>query len=986
MIDKIKKLLQNEDEKNPLTDGQIAVPLKIRREQVTLLRQKEGIPDSRQRRKPYVIKKIKEVLQKVPDISDRELTSVVKRAGFDISRHIIRQYRRELEPNAQGVKSKDNTTLHSTSDSFAHIVGFRDSLKPLIQQAKAAVLYPPRGLHTLILGEPGVGKSDLAEAMYRFAKEAATIAATAPFVFFNAADYADNPQLLMAHLFGYVKGAFTGAETDKEGLVEKADGGVLFLDEIHRLSPEGQELLFYLIDKGKFRRLGETAAVREANIMIIAATTEKPETSLLVTFRRRIPMVIEIPPLSSRPLAERNELITEFFHKEARRTKTVIEVAPDAIRAFILSDYPGNVGQLSSDIQVACARGFLNHIVNQDTRIKIDVENLSSHVRKSLLKIQNRMDMKGFTNIVNLVVCPDDQPVKSMFREDLYTLPSEIYQHIEQRYQELQKQGMLHEAINSIIGEELKRRFERMIKNIRSTVRPLKKKDLVKIVGVEVADVVEKMLRIAETKFGVTKGSLFYCLAIHLSTTLDRMRQGKVIVNPQLPKIRKEYLIEYKVAKEMVKLFEKTMKITLPEDEVGFVAMYLRMLTEKEEAIDEGRIGVVLVSHGHVANGMAEVANRLLGVDHAKSVEMALDESPETALDRTIEMVKNADEGKGVLLLVDMGSLVTFGEIITERTGIKTWVLSRTDTLMAIEALRKAMLPGITLAEIAETLIENQKYVTWVSKGKKSEVGLKQKGRIDIRPKAFVTICITGQGAAEKVKEMVEKVISREVSEYIEIIPIGVLNGDIYQTIADIQKSKDIIAIIGTINPSVKNIKFISVEDIIAGEGLVQIKEMIADQQHWYCEDNVFEGPTNLSEIITPELSLIDLRAKTKESVIEALGSRLVKNGYAKDDFVRGVFAREKIGITLFGNGVAVPHADPSYVIRPAVALAKLQNSIDWGEGQQVSVVFMTALLPSCLNVILDIYNITNSKEIITSLKKAKNFKEAVVAIDLGKR
>jgi Sigma-54 interaction domain. len=70
-----------------------------------------------------------------------------------------------------------------------------------------------------------------------------------PFIVFNCADYADNPQLLMSQLFGYVKGAFTGAESSKAGLVEKADGGILFLDEVHRLPSEGQEILFFYLTK-----------------------------------------------------------------------------------------------------------------------------------------------------------------------------------------------------------------------------------------------------------------------------------------------------------------------------------------------------------------------------------------------------------------------------------------------------------------------------------------------------------------------------------------------------------------------------------------------------------------------------------------------------------------------------------------------------------------------------------------------------------------
>ena len=135
---------------------------------------------------------------------------------------------------------------------------------------------------------------------------------------FNCADYANNPQLLLGQLFGMQKGAFTGAQ-EQRGLLEIAEGGILFLDEVHRLPGEGQEMLFTFIDKGCFRRLGETESERTARVLLIAATTESPGSSLLKTFTRRIPMVIELPPLRERSAEERYRLITGFFKEEALR-------------------------------------------------------------------------------------------------------------------------------------------------------------------------------------------------------------------------------------------------------------------------------------------------------------------------------------------------------------------------------------------------------------------------------------------------------------------------------------------------------------------------------------------------------------------------------------------------------------------------------------------------------------------------------------------
>src|SRR5260370_32755420 len=96
--------------------------------------------------------------------------------------------------------------------SFATLIGGSEGLKVAIQQAKAAMLYPPRGLHTLLCGPSGVGKTTFARLMHAFALELKALPAGAPFISFNCADYAANPQLLMAHLFGVVRGAYTGAD------------------------------------------------------------------------------------------------------------------------------------------------------------------------------------------------------------------------------------------------------------------------------------------------------------------------------------------------------------------------------------------------------------------------------------------------------------------------------------------------------------------------------------------------------------------------------------------------------------------------------------------------------------------------------------------------------------------------------------------------------------------------------------------------------
>ena len=202
-------------------------------------------------------------------------------------------------------KNKSVKVQRIKKNPFDRVIGHDGSLKKPISQAKAAVYYPPFGLHMLLLGPTGSGKTFFANRIFEYAKYENILPEEAPFESFNCADYYHNPQLLLSHLFGYCKGAFTGADEDHAGLVEQVDGGILLLDEVHRLPPEGQEMLFYFIDNGTFNRLGENNVKRYAKVLIICATTENPSSALLGTFLRRIPMTIMIPSLRERSIKER---------------------------------------------------------------------------------------------------------------------------------------------------------------------------------------------------------------------------------------------------------------------------------------------------------------------------------------------------------------------------------------------------------------------------------------------------------------------------------------------------------------------------------------------------------------------------------------------------------------------------------------------------------------------------------------------------------
>lgn len=965
----ILDLIENEDKKNPLTDEELSKMLGTTRSEVIRLRDSFNIGDSRERRKHILESEMKKILKNSPQISERELTKKLNDSGFNISRNIISRYiksfREEFINSNQGIENVN--TKHSMKESeneeeenntintaFSALIGSEGSLKSKVELAKASILYPPNGLHTLIYGNTGVGKSELAECMYKFAIESGAKEKNAPFIVFNCADYAENPQLLLSQLFGYIKGAYTGADANKEGLVEMANNGVLFLDEIHRLPPEGQEILFHLIDKGKFRRLGETQSTRTARIMIIAATTEDPESSLLITFRRRVPMLIELPPLKDRPFSERYEIITQFLSKEAFRINRRIIVKADVVRALMLYDCPGSIGQLRSDIQVACARSFLNSMKYNKKDVITKISDLPNHVRSGLLKISKREpEIDEFVN-EDIVVNPDNSS-DMIVKDDRYMLGDNIYQLIEERFVELEKEGLTRDQINKIVGNQVEGELKRFVKSVNSK-GTISKRELQEIVGEKISEVVERAIVIGKQYFDDIQDNLYYSLATHINATYSRLINGKKIINPQLENIKTEYSKEYKVAKLMANLIGEELKVVLPEDEIGFIAMYLRTFCGKNQ-IKKGRVGVIVLSHGHVAMAMADVANRLLGVDHAVGIEMSLDESPQSALEKTIEVVKSIDEGKGCIILVDMGSLITFGEIITKKTGIVTMAVGRVDTVMVLDVLRRAIIENSNLKEIVDAVNCDKHYVGRIE-------GVKEINKL---PKAIVTLCITGEGTALNIKKYIEDLIP-EVKENIEVIPVGLMKQDnIEEEISRIREKNNILSIVGTFNPSIEDIPFISFEDVIKGYGLEKLKKIL---------DIKSKAKSILTHVIKEELILIDVDATSKDGVIDKLTSVLYDKEYVNDKFMLSVYKREIMGNTCFKNNTAIPHGFPEHVNNSAIVIGKLSKPIEWEIGIEIDVVFLIALKDDSRDYFRSLNSLISNETVMNLIRESSNVSE----------
>ncbi|MGX7134297.1 sigma 54-interacting transcriptional regulator [Enterococcus thailandicus] len=721
-----------------------------------------------------------------------------------VSKHVV-SYKEDVLPVEEPIVHID------TKDIFSKIIGENGSMKNAVEQAKAAILYPPRGLNCLITGPTGSGKTYFAHAMFHFAKANHVIDEENELIVFNCADYANNPELLMSHLFGYTKGAFTGAAEEKMGIIDQADGGMLFLDEIHRLPPEGQEMIFYFMDHGTYSRLGETTKSHEANVRIVGATTEDPGSSLLETFVRRIPINIQLPSFEKRPANEKVDLVKIMIAHEANRIQRKISLTEDVAKALIGSVTYGNIGQLKSNIQLICARGFLNHMNSPE--ISITVSDLTEGIRSGLIQLaSNRVAMAELSKILEpkLTIVPNDDVMK--IQSDSYELPYNLYDIIGDKAALLKSDGLDQEAINHFISTDINIHLKSFYKDHGFSFNADNK--LAEFVDPKVIEVTHQIYSMVKNSLPYEfQQNFIYAMSLHISSFLKKINLGEERhTNDNIREMTFDFPEEYAVAKEVRKYIEEYFQVRIPESEDYYLTVLLVSLRANQAT---GRIGVVVAAHGNsTASSMVQVVKQLLDVDNVRAVDMPLDMDPKTALSRIERNVQEVDEGSGVVLLVDMGSLASFNTQIQRDTGVPIRTVDMVTTSLVLETVRKVSVLGTDLDTLYDSLKNFRGYAA-VSPAPVIEKPVQEQ-------KAILAICASGEGTAKRIKELIERAVSKRQEAELTVLALSIV--ELEKELPRIQADYQVIATTGITDPKIAA-PFIPLERFID-----QNIELILDQ------------------------------------------------------------------------------------------------------------------------------------------------------------
>ncbi|MFD1415866.1 sigma 54-interacting transcriptional regulator [Oceanobacillus jeddahense] len=734
---------------------------------------------------------------------------------------------------------------------FNEIIGSNESMEKIIAKLKAAMLYPPFGLNVLLTGEAGVGKNKVAETVHKYMENYQQ--QSIPFIYFNCSEYHSNPELLTSHLFGHVKGAFTGADFDKTGLIEKANNGFLFLDEVHRLTSEGQEKLFTVLDRRSYSRMGESH-YHPVNVRIICATTEDTQSALLQTFLRRIQVVAQIPSLNERTEKERLELALFFFQQESNQIKKSLKVSENILKSIANQNYPGNVGQMRSDIQLLCAEGYLQSMTQNLNAITIDYNLIEDKKLLSILADPAKQSEDVF-------FIPGDPSISA---ESLLQLPKSIkqldpfYSLLLKEYKELQNNNLSHQDILAFLREKIQSYFDYTFeqKNV-SKIIPDNKQANHKIESIVFYLETTMQLSLTKQKKNILINHIYSLILLIKNNSADHLflfDKGLVI----------NKLDYFEEVKNICTQVEDTFQITCPLVELSFMSLFLQRLLHEDD-IDKKNCNcdVVIIAHGEsTASSLAGYTNKLF----QKNTIQAIDIPFEQPVNETLNLLKllvDKQNIKKLVLLVDVGSPMYFGNIISKEFQIDVLMIKDINLLSIIELMNVIMYESTDFNYLLSAMHKRDLKVVLYQK------------ELSYDRQVIIITCATGIGAAIKIKNLLKDTFGDYLPSNLRLLTLS------YEETKSIDKLSSYLeeheyplAMIGTFKTELIDVPFIPLDILFSEKGIENlmivlgynmnskssktIKEEISSN---YIQNVSLEAIVNYIHVLNPQKLLIEMKS-----------------------------------------------------------------------------------------------------------------------------
>lgn len=628
-----------------------------------------------------------------PKITTRFLSEKLKMQRTNIS-SILNQLVNEgklVKYNGRPVLyqlADENTS--GNGDVFEQLVGYDSSLKEAIASAKAAVLYPEGNPTILITAKHGSGVSHFAKTVFRFAQASGKLKTRAPWILWDCKTLFNDQDKFQEIFLG---------DHEKEGILKKASGGMLILENIDVVSERNLDWLLAFLRGEKIQGQDEWPWQKDYHCITIFSTMKDTNEMMLNLLRGQMDFRISLPSLEERSIEERFLILQKFFKEEAKAMDRMIEVDTSILHALLLYDVTDDIKGLKNDIHTGCANSYVRSYNTEKKTIVLLMSDFPNYVRKGI------MYYRSYKNEIDEMIkngCKYTFYKNQMLRDNK-TAKKDIYQSIDARKRDLERHALTEEEINMAVSNQLESEFEEYFEQLCERVDSID--TLNKMVSEKLISLTRKFLLKAAEQLSCKFSKEIFCgICLHVNSCLIKVSKKQRISNEEIARLLSKYPMHYELVKEFQVELGKEFNVKLNVDDLIFLLMFL---LEAKKDVNESKVVTLIAMHGsHAASSIAAVVNVLSDDSNVQAFDMDLDKNVRIVYEELKEKIIKIDQGKGILLIYDMGSIHTMAESIAQETKIAIRCVEVPITLVGIAGSSKAA-EMKTLDEVADYLQDN---------------------------------------------------------------------------------------------------------------------------------------------------------------------------------------------------------------------------------------------------------------------------------------
>lgn len=652
---------------------------------------------------------------------------------------------------------------------FKRLIGYDQSLKDAVAGAKATILYPKGKPSILIIAQRGCGAHYFAETVFEFAVKSGVVKNREALLVFDCKAYQENPDYRQKLLFG---------TEDEVGILNQSEDGMLFINHIDMLPAYERRRLLSTKERG----------------ILICRTDLSVDQEIYHSLQERTDFEIKLPNLNERSMEERFQLIQSFLCDEIKNIGKNLEMDSNILSALLLYESDDNVTGLKKDIHTGCVNCYARKGSSKNKFIEILLSDFPTYVRKGLIyskthkeeleELVSEQYVYAFTHSTML----KKQAQKSEEKRD-------IYQSIDDRKKKYKKQEIEEEEIDAYVSIALKEDFQKYYNELSGKIS--NRNMLENIIANKMIEHVDLFLKKAEETFQIKYDEKIMCaLCLHMNSALIRNESKQRVSNEEIVQMTVSYPQEYQLAQEFILETEEVFHTRLNVDEIVFVMMFLleERVTKKQQVV------TLIAMHGdHSAQEVVKTVNILSNENNTYAFNLPLDQNMKEAYEDFKKEIIRIDQGKGIILIYDMGSLRTMAESIAAETNIDIRFVESPITLIGVACSNKAS-EEKGIEEIYGYLQENFKTAAYSR-------------NYDGSNKIVV---ITSKSEIEAVQRFINENMSWNNVKIRRIVAAN--EGQLYSMIDSIAEEGEIVGIVGDYDPLLHQYQFIDVNQLMKSE------------------------------------------------------------------------------------------------------------------------------------------------------------------------